>query len=781
MVIDFVRRSVILFGTGLFLVIFLLSNNTAFAAEFGNIGGKPARARADNPRSQSIFVHEIEPGASVEDAIEVVNYTDETKTLLIYPTDSVISTGGAFGCAQKVDAPKDVGTWVTMSRTEVTLEAGGTTEIPFTVTAPQRANVGENNGCIVVQEKTTDTQDVEGEGGRVALSFRTAIRLAVWIPGDIEKGLRILGYQAAPEENRTYTLKPRVQNFGNVSVDAQLKTDTSSLLGTDRKTTDQNYPILRGGTSDWNIEYKPNFWGGFYKSFFTVTYDTNVENFLGESKNKNEETLQSDTIYFFVAPHPIAALLEIGALIIAGIGLWRLFMFWKRRRKVAEEWRIIIIEEQTDIVSFAEKFGVSWKLMAKVNKLKAPYILRPGDAIRVPASVADDAGSAGAQEVKIITIDRPMDITELAKAHGIGWKRLAKLNSLKAPYILRPGDMIRIPVASQGGRIAKIANIAKRKPAPRLVPVVVDAHTDIVSFAESHNLEWRELAKINKLKPPYILKPGYVVMVPEAAAHSVSPQQQTRPVNTADTPAAPETPSPAPVATVTASQPVPPAVTQQPVTAPVSSVPQDTPPEAAQVPYVAPHPSENNNAVSNVVQSEPTQSTVDAAPVQTQAEPQVITPTPPTPSSTITPPVQAPAQAPTTQSSAGPAGPYVPVLPAKKPDTSPSAEETEYDAAEDELQYEITPIDKPAAQPAPRTVEAPEPRRTQKSQTQRPKPTPKPQQPPKPKVFKIQDVKKVSGQSNNYLGYRPAKPQPPSNKPRRRSDESWNVHDDTDS
>lgn len=748
MVIDFVRRSVILFGTGLFLILFVLSGNTAFAAEFGNIGGKPARPRADNPRSQSIFVHEINPGSAIEDAIEVVNYTESTRTLLIYPTDSVVSTGGAFGCAQKIDQPKDVGTWVTMSRGEVTLAAGETTIIPFTVTAPQRANVGENNGCIVVQEKTNETQDIDSEGGRVALSFRTAIRFAVWIPGDIEKGLKILGYAATKEENRTYTLKPRVQNFGNVSVDAQLKTDTSSIIGTDRKTTDQNYPILRGGTSDWNIEYKPNFWGGFYKSFFTVTYDTNIENFLGESTDKNEETLQSQTIYFFVAPHPIAALIEIGVFIAIAYGLWRLFIIWKRRRKVAEEWRIIIIEEQSDIVTFAEKYAVSWKLIAKVNKLKAPYILRPGDAIRVPASVADSANGAGAQEVKIVTIDRPMDITELAREHGVAWKKLAKVNGIRPPYILRPGDMIKVPVGG-GSKLGKLTKVAKRKPTSRLVPVVIDAHTDIVSFAESHHLEWKELAKINKLKPPYILKPGYVVMVPE---HAVAQPTQNQPTTSVIQTTAP----PEPVVTQASASPeVQVELTPQPQTV--------MPP----IPMPAPDPTPQQ-----VIVPQPLAPVIVPEPVATPQVPVYAEPTSPSPATPA--PVT-----PTPQPSTLPTGPYVPVLPANKPAAPESVFDNEQ--TEDDLRYELTPYDveqKPAVQSS-ELIRQPQP----EPQPSRELPAQKIYQPPKPKVYKIQDVKKVSGESNKYLGYKPAKPSKPSNtssKPRRRSDESWNVHDDSD-
>src|SRR5687768_11321521 len=82
------------------------------AAEYGNIGGHPSNPIPGNARSNSIFIHTINPGQTVSDAVTVVNYTKDTKTLQIYATDSIISSGGAFGCAQQVENKKGVGAWI---------------------------------------------------------------------------------------------------------------------------------------------------------------------------------------------------------------------------------------------------------------------------------------------------------------------------------------------------------------------------------------------------------------------------------------------------------------------------------------------------------------------------------------------------------------------------------------------------------------------------------------------------------------------------------------------
>jgi hypothetical protein len=64
-------------AVGVFLLFATVS--TAYATESSGVGGKPANPRDDNPRTQSIFVHEISPGSSVDDAILVSNSSGSKK------------------------------------------------------------------------------------------------------------------------------------------------------------------------------------------------------------------------------------------------------------------------------------------------------------------------------------------------------------------------------------------------------------------------------------------------------------------------------------------------------------------------------------------------------------------------------------------------------------------------------------------------------------------------------------------------------------------------------
>lgn len=88
----------------------------------------------------------------------------------------------------------------------------------------------------------------------------------------------------------------------------------------------------------------------------------------------------------FVAPAPSALLIEILLLgIIIGIGY-----FVTRRRNEAKIANLHWVEYRTKsndtLNSIAKKHNVSWKLLARVNKLRAPYEIEPGMPLKIPPS-----------------------------------------------------------------------------------------------------------------------------------------------------------------------------------------------------------------------------------------------------------------------------------------------------------------------------------------------------------------------------------------------------------
>ncbi|MBU1323206.1 LysM peptidoglycan-binding domain-containing protein [Patescibacteria group bacterium] len=353
--------------------------NSALAVEYGGMGGRPAYPRSDNPRTESIFVHTLEPGAVQEEGVLLVNNTEEQKTLQVYAVDSMVSSGGAFACRQMTEPKKDVGVWIELEKSEVTLDSGTSEIVPFTITVPQNAGVGEHNGCIVIQEKK---EKVEGQTG-MTLSFRTGLRVAITIPGEIIRELEIVGFNIEPQKDGGFLLHPQVKNLGNVSIDADVQVVTRYFFGLTLIEHGGQFPVLRGEVSDWNFELKKPFWGGWYRSSFALEYGEDLETEIGKETGQKIR-LEGPSVWFFSAPKPVALAIEIIVLLLLGFSG---FLFWlskKRKRWIKENWVDYEVKSGEDINSLAKRFDVSWKLLAKVNKLKPPYALKPGEKIKVP-------------------------------------------------------------------------------------------------------------------------------------------------------------------------------------------------------------------------------------------------------------------------------------------------------------------------------------------------------------------------------------------------------------
>ena len=77
----------------------------------------------------------------------------------------------------------------------------------------------------------------------------------------------------------------------------------------------------------------------------------------------------------------------ITQIILLGLVGALVFLYIVARRReqwIINHWVKKTLTTSTDITSLAEEYNVSWKLLAKVNRLKPPYTLKKGDIIKVP-------------------------------------------------------------------------------------------------------------------------------------------------------------------------------------------------------------------------------------------------------------------------------------------------------------------------------------------------------------------------------------------------------------
>lgn len=369
------KRLKISIGIALFTILWMAATPVTYAVESFGVGARPANPKANNPRTQSIFVYELAPGATISDAVLVVNNADKKKRINIYSVDSQNSSDGAFACAQAADAKKSVGNWITLEQSQVELEPGKQAKVPFTMTIPKTADVGEHNGCIAVQ--AVDAVSETNRNG-ISLSFRSALRVAVTVPGQLKSDLKVDAVRYAITNNKL-VVTPTFQNAGNVSVDARISSRIDSVFGSLVEAAKGTFPVLRNASGTFNFETNRPFWGGYY----TLTTSASYKPLAGEAAERQTNEV-SQTI--FIPPQPLALFLELLAigLLVGAVS----YAVWRRRRH-AEHMKFSrhhTIKPGEDVESIAADYAVSWKLVARVNKLKPPYTLKSGEKILIPGT-----------------------------------------------------------------------------------------------------------------------------------------------------------------------------------------------------------------------------------------------------------------------------------------------------------------------------------------------------------------------------------------------------------
>ena len=213
----------------------------AFAVS-GGFGGKPGNPDSAVPRSKDIFIYTLKTGDSKSDEVLISNNTDTTQTIVFYPTDADISNTGAFTCKQRVEPKTDVGSWVQLAQQEVTLTSGTSTKVPFVVTVPQGVEPGEHDGCLAFEPKNDDGQ----AEGSVRIHTRSAVRMAITIPGDLRRNVDITSFAASTTSTGQWNFLLSVKNTGNVSADTKMSVRLTSLFGQTAYTNEGTYPVIAG-------------------------------------------------------------------------------------------------------------------------------------------------------------------------------------------------------------------------------------------------------------------------------------------------------------------------------------------------------------------------------------------------------------------------------------------------------------------------------------------------------------------------------------------------------
>lgn len=204
--------------------------------------------------------------------------------------------------------------------------------------------------------------------------------MAVTVPGDIHANVNFLRIDSALTKDML-RLSPVLKNDGNISVDTTLSVGLKNIFGMDAASASGKFSLLKAEEGRVNFEVRSPFWGGWYNKTGTVEYVPLREDTADQGERK---VASAPSEWIFVSPHPLAAFIEVAVLF--GIVGAAAAYFWHRQQNHLLAQRTIehTVKPKDTLQSLADHAGISWQRLARLNSLKAPYTLTPGQTIRLP-------------------------------------------------------------------------------------------------------------------------------------------------------------------------------------------------------------------------------------------------------------------------------------------------------------------------------------------------------------------------------------------------------------
>lgn len=306
----------------------------------------PTDAEPDRPN----YVYDLEPGETVNDSIRVRNYTTDPLVLDIYASDAITTVSGALDLLPADQTATDVGTWVELESSSIEVPSQSALDVPFTVTAPERAEPGDHTGGIVTSFLATGSQG----GQEVVVEHRLGSRMHVRVDGPLQPGLEVSGLNIAYDEtwnpaasssaHVTYT----VTNTGNVRAGVEQLVSTPDWMGFfGREATPETInELLPGNSLEVTVDIDA-VWPTFRT---TVDVEATPVPVRGGDVFDSDTPAATGSITVWSMPWPQLAVL---LLVVAGFFGFR----WNRRRRKRRQAAIVDEAVKEALATGAEERG----------------------------------------------------------------------------------------------------------------------------------------------------------------------------------------------------------------------------------------------------------------------------------------------------------------------------------------------------------------------------------------------------------------------------------------
>jgi hypothetical protein len=328
------------------------------------------------------------PGTTVKDSLILRNIGEHEETVRLYAADATVNQAGSFTPKLESEEQNGIGLWSTLSDKEVTLEPGESIEIPFSIEIPLGIAPGQYFGSIINEQVNTGTCPngllTNGNGecpGNIQIKTRTGNRIYLTIPGEIKHDitLRNLLWKSSSQKKILFTFN--FTNNGNVAFEPQAVLHIYDTWGRELKTLESRLgKSLPGSSTAPMMEWDP---GDSFGSFTVKAEIYYREDDQGRFDSLHGTVLtETLEVKVFIFPWALA-IVTLAVATLIGLGMLGRKRYYTSLLHRAFDYTV---QEGDTVISIAKRQGVRWQTIAKINKLRAPFVIEPNQSIKIPTS-----------------------------------------------------------------------------------------------------------------------------------------------------------------------------------------------------------------------------------------------------------------------------------------------------------------------------------------------------------------------------------------------------------
>lgn len=131
--------------------------------------------------------HALDAGERVTDQISVQNLGDQEETFRLSAADGFTTSSGRFDMLASDQESTDAGTWIEISD-EVTVPAGESVVVPFTITVPAHAEPGDHAAGVAA---SVITQQVAEDGTSLGIESRVGVKVITRVAGELAPAISV--------------------------------------------------------------------------------------------------------------------------------------------------------------------------------------------------------------------------------------------------------------------------------------------------------------------------------------------------------------------------------------------------------------------------------------------------------------------------------------------------------------------------------------------------------------------------------------------------------------